>query len=109
MAVFFYNTDAKSPRRRRYDYLISRGLAITGGPRSFGEQLRQLSQNDTVLMYENGLGVVAVGRVLQAWDGIRHATSQYYSTGEPDYRVPVEWYCDLSTRPIRISELKRRL
>jgi hypothetical protein len=58
MAFFFYNTDDGDSRK-----LIERGFAVTGGRRKFGRQLGQLTSLDTLLMYENGRGVIAIGRV----------------------------------------------
>ena len=110
MNYYFINTDAESTGRRRFPFLIRQGIAATAGARRFGEQLGQLAPDDTLLMYENGLGVVAVGRVRERWDGQTHATPSYYPASEaPEYRIKVEWFCDLSNKPITIPELKRRV
>ncbi len=106
MAYFIYNTDGQG----RFDMLIKRGLAVTGGPRKFGKQLGQLSPLDTLLMYENGVGIVAVGRVREYWDGKTHRRPVYYPPGEPrEYRIRVKWSQDLSSEPISIETIKEEL
>jgi hypothetical protein len=56
-------------------------------------------------MYENRLGVVAVGTVLEHWDGKKHTSPLYY--GDYEYRIKVDWYLDLSENPITVQKLKR--
>lgn len=104
MALFFYNTDDGESQK-----LIKRGFAVTGGPRKFGRQLGQLRPLDTVLMYENGRGVVAIGRVGLEWDGKSHTDVWYYPDDPHEYRIKVKWFRDLSNRPISIAKLKRIL
>jgi hypothetical protein len=121
MDYFFYNTDANAlseQPRPRFPLLIEGGFAAVGGDRQqFGEKLAQLTPDDVLLMYENGIGVVAVGRVLELWDGITHTKPHYYRpselsglTGDPyEYRILVDWFLDLSNSPIGIEQLKERL
>lgn len=67
-------------------------------------------------MYENGVGVVAVGRVRQRWDGVSHTTPRYYTPAElsgldggpHEYRVAVEWFLDLTDAPLGIEALRER-
>src|SRR5262245_35751232 len=61
MDYYFYNTNSNQliEPRPRFHTLITNGLAVTGGDRSYGELLSQLTPGDTLLMYENGIGVVA--------------------------------------------------
>jgi hypothetical protein len=107
MAFFFYNTDKG---QGRYHILIKRGIAVTGGPRKFGEQLAQLSPSDTLLMYEDGVGIVAVGRVREYWDGKKHRTILYYPPDEShEYRIKVRWLRDLSNSPIGVARIKEEL
>ncbi len=115
MGLFFYNTDAGSPptRQGRSPVLIRHGLAVTGGPSSFGEQLGKLSPGDTLLMYENGVGVVAVGTVRDHWDRITYRQAIYYQFGDEgfdcEYRIGVDWHLDLSESPVDFRESKDRL
>jgi hypothetical protein len=105
MGIFFYNTDGG---QGRYERLIKRGIAATGGPRRFGFQLGQLRPSDTLLMYEDGVGVVAVGRVREYWDEKTHRNPVYYPAGEPrEYRIKVRWQALRS--PISITRIKDEL
>jgi len=116
MNYYFYNTDARSLRgERRPHLLIELGLAVTGGPTAFGEQLRQLEPGDRVLMYENGVGIAAVGDVLESWDGQAHRVPVYYVLGkslidpEREYRIRVNWFLDLTGSPVSVQDVKKRL
>ena len=107
MAYFFYNTDKG---QNRFHILIKRGIAATGGPRRFGIQLRQLRPLDVLLMYEDGIGIVAVGRVQEYWDGKKHTKILYYPSGEPhEYRIKVKWFLNLSNNPINVATIKEEL
>src|SRR4051794_10769147 len=107
MAYFFYNTDGG---QSRFHTLIKRGIAATGGDRRFGEQLGQLRPLDVVLMYEDGIGIVAVGHVRENWDGKKHKTIWYYPPGEPhEYRIKVRWFLNLSNNPISVAKIKEEL
>ena len=116
---FFYNTDADSlvaAPRPRYNDLIARHYAASGGPYRFGEKLGKLSPGDILLMYENDIGVVAVGTVLERWDGQSHEEMWYYRHGENcrdepgrdrEYRIKVDWR--RTRRAISPRELKDRI
>ena len=120
MDYFFYNTDTGSirePPRPRYPKLIELGFAAVGGDRhKYGEQLGRLTTDDVLLMYENGVGVVAVGRVRESWDGVSHTSPLYYTPAEMtgldggpcEYRIAVEWFLNLSNSPIGIGQLRKR-
>ena len=120
MDYFFYNTDASAlseQPRPRYSTLIDEGFAAVGGdPQQFGEQLGQIAPDDVLLMYENGVGVVAVGRVREEWDGVLHTLPRYYKPSEMsgltggafEYRIAVEWFLNLSGAPVDIEHLRER-
>src|SRR5947209_20168531 len=101
MALFFYNTDDGDSRK-----LIKRGFAVTGGPRKFGKQLGQLRRLDTLLMYENGTGIVAIGRVREEGDRKSHKDVWYYPQDSHEYRIRVKWFRYLYVKPNRIVYLK---
>jgi hypothetical protein len=106
MEWYFYNTDAKAfGGASEWRRLIAKRLAVTGGPRKFGEQLRQLQEGDILLMYHNGTGVVAVGEVLGRWDTKTHRDRSYYDEPGPEYRVSVHWFGDIAVNPITPDEL----
>jgi hypothetical protein len=98
--------------------LVDQGFAAVGGDRQkYGAQFDQLAPGDVLLMYENGVGVVAVGRVRERWDGVSHAEPRYYKAAEMgglnggphEYRIAVEWFLDLSLSPLSVKELHERL
>lgn len=104
MDYFFYNTDAGSifdPGRNRFQILIDKQFAAIGGhPVHFGQQFSKLKIDDVLLMYENKVGVVAVGRVQENWDGRQFSIPYYYTLeemvkltgGAYEYRIKVEWF-----------------
>ena len=121
MNYFFYNTDSSAiidVPRPRFGVLIDGKFAAVGGDRKkFGEQLGKLSPDDILLMYENLVGIVAVGRVLEHWDEVTHSNSLYYSKREMklltggafEYRIAVDWFIDLSKSPISVHQLRELL
>jgi hypothetical protein len=113
---FYFNTDSRSlVGSPRFHKLINGGFAATSGDRSYGEQLGQLAPGDILLMYENNIGAVAVGTVLEPWDGKSHSSLRYYVSaaeiGEDghEYGIKVDWFLDLSENPIGIQELRERV
>lgn len=68
-------------------------------------------------MYENGVGIVAFGRVLEQWDERGHTHPLYYTprevanftTGKHEYRIAVDWFIDLSQSPISIEQARDRI
>lgn len=110
-SYWFYNTDAKAFNgQTAAQKLLKRGFAVTGGPERFGKLLGKLSQGDTLLMYENKVGVLAVGTVREEWDGQTHINSWYYPKGEPhEYRIKVDWYMDFTSYPIDYPTLRERI
>ena len=119
MDYFFYNTDAGSIRdqpKPRYHVMIKGGFAAAGGARKYGERFEQLSRYDVLLMYENRVGIVAIGTVKERWDGISHTTPWYYTSremkhldgGASEYRIPVDWHDHLQN-PITVKAIKNRL
>ena len=111
---FFYNTNLPS-NLRNVDFLLNGRCAVTSGGRKYGEQFGTLHKGDTLLMYENGTGVVGIGTVAEVWDGIQHEASTYYPNPVPnldEYRITVDWDRDVSLEllhtPIAIAELRER-
>jgi len=122
MNYFFYNTDLKSrekTKQPRFKVLIKEGFAAVGGKREkYGMLFNQFEIGDILLMYENKVGVVSIGTVQERWDQITHNEPRYYrleemknfTDGEPyEYRIKVNWFLDLSEKPITLAELKERL
>jgi hypothetical protein len=63
-ALYFINTDAKTNGRSFHSEWLARGIAVTSGPGRFRDKLARIGHGDTVLMYVNAVGVVAVGITL---------------------------------------------
>lgn len=115
MDYYFFNTDVSClDGKSRVGVLIKKGIAATSGERSYGEQLGKLAERDTLLMYENNRGVVAVGTVLETWDGKTHKKPWYYPPSyqggfDHEYRIKVKWFLDLSDKPITLEELREHI
>jgi len=114
MEYYFYNTDntdgAIQGTPGRYHVLIEKGFAATSGPRRFGEQFSRLRKDDVLLMYDNQTGVVAAGTVLRRWDGRAYKKPIYYRNQfEHEYRLRVDWFLDLSQKPLDLPELRKRI
>lgn len=119
MNYYFYNTDSRSiflSPQPRYQILIERQFATIGGdPQHFGEQFRQLKPDDVLLMYENRVGVVAIGSVQENWDGKHYTEPWYYhpeeminlTGGAFEYRIKVDWYLNISDRPITLERIRQ--
>jgi hypothetical protein len=120
-SYFFYNTDADAifeQPKPRFRVLIDQGFAAVGGDRKkFGEQFKDLEPSDILLMYEDEIGVVAVGKVQNRWDGLANDQPLYYfpaelqklKSGPYEYRISVDWFLDLSDSPIGVKDLKNHL
>ncbi|MGD0819243.1 MAG: HNH endonuclease [Desulfomonilia bacterium] len=112
MNYFSYNTDGG---QRRFDVLIKKGLAATSGDEKFGKQLGKLNIDDILLMYEDGLGIVAIGEVQEEWDGKPYSKPIYYIPGKEfpeganEYRIKVKWFLNISDSPLSVKELKERI
>ena len=111
MNYFLYNTDGG---QRRCDVLIKKGIAATSGDYdAFGKQLGKLHIGDILLMYENGLGIVTIGKVQEEWDKTPYSKPIYYILGKEfpkgsnEYRIKVNWY--QGNFKISIKELKKRI
>jgi hypothetical protein len=53
-------------------------------------------------MYANRLGIVAVGRVAENWDGLTYKEPLVYVEPYPDleYRIKINWLNDFRSYPI---------
>ncbi len=112
MDYFLYNTDGG---QGRFQVIIEKNIAATSGDYRFGEQLGKLKIGDILLMYENQVGIVAIGRTLEKWDGKAYKTPKYYihgssfPKGASEYRIKVNWFHDISDSPFSIKEMKKRI
>jgi hypothetical protein len=112
MEYYFINTDAKSLGGvSPHDKWLATKYAFTGGPIEYGEELGRFDEGDTLLMYANGIGVVAIGTVLEKWDGKDHYPQLVYTPPYEDkeYRIRVKWYIDIRDNPISAAKLKQAI
>lgn len=120
MDYFFYNTDAKcivDKPKPRFKTLIEGSFAAIGGdPKTYGEKFRNLKEGDILLMYENKIGVVAIGKILEPWDAVYYPNPLYYTSAELhlfsgaplEYRIKVNWFLNLSDIPLSLDYIQRR-
>jgi hypothetical protein len=99
MPLYFVNTDAKTNGRSFHSEWLARGIAVTSGPGKFRDKLARIGRGDSVLMYVNTVGVVAVGISLD--DRVQDVVGEgVVSPVEvTEYHRRVRWY----TLPTPIS------
>ena len=113
-AAYFINTDAGSlGDTSPHDDWMALGHAFAGGADSYGRNLGKLRPGDLLLMWANTVGVVAVGRVAEKWDGIKHIDDAWiyvepYPDAGQEYRIAVDWFLDLRQAPLRTADIKAR-
>jgi len=106
MQLFFVNTDAVSyDGVSKHDEWVRRNVVITGGESKYRDALARVPRDARVLVYVNGMGVVAVGQVTS--DNAIEVTSPdtIYPTDQPEYHRPVAWLLDLRANPITWAAL----
>jgi predicted HNH restriction endonuclease len=110
MATYFVNTDAVSNAGSSlHDEWIKRGVAVTGGGEKWRRDLMRIRRDDSVLMYANGVGVVAQGVALDD-EVIDVGSDQVVNPAEKiEYHKRVRWDLDLTREPISPAELRRVL
>lgn len=105
MNYYIINTDANSLGFSPHDVWIEQGLALTGGSIYYGRQLGRLEPDDICFMYVSKRGIVAVGRVLERWNGKACSPPLVYSE-DKEYRIRVMWFLDLRYRPVGLDEVR---
>jgi hypothetical protein len=78
---WFINTDEDAVKGvRTCDLWFAHDMAFSGGDwDKYGLPLRDLKPFDILLMYHNGMGIVGVGRVLEAWDEQPYSNKLLYT------------------------------
>jgi hypothetical protein len=106
--LFFVNTDAVSYRGHSYhDEWMARGIAVTSGRVLYREKLGAIGCGDTLLMYVNGIGVVAAGTTLDEQARVvEDKNSLVCKDNEREYHRRVEWHTDLRSTPISPASIK---
>ncbi len=106
MRLFFVNTDAASfGGMSKHDEWIHHRVVLTGGETGYKDALARIPRGARVLVYVNGVGVVAVGEVTS--NEVIEVTSPntIYPTNQPEYHRPVAWLLDLRSNPVTWAEL----
>lgn len=108
--TYFINTDAKSNNGVSYhDAWIARGLAVTSGAEKYKSTLEVINRGDTLLLWANEIGVVAIGTMFDdapttvlagQGDGTVSATEEW------EFHRRVAWYGDLRHHPVLSKEVK---
>lgn len=108
--TYFINTDAKSNDGISYhDAWIARGLAVTSGEEKYKSTLKVINRGDTLLLWANNIGVVAIGTMLDdapttVIAGQGEGTVS--PTEEWEFHRRVAWNGDLRRQPISSKEVK---
>jgi hypothetical protein len=105
MDYYIINTDARNLGYNPHDIWIEYGMAFTGYSMRYGEYLGKLKPNDICFMYVNQRGILAVGWVLEEWDGKTYDSPIVY-TEMNEYRIKVDWFLDLRSKPISLDEVR---
>jgi putative restriction endonuclease len=108
--TYFINTDAKSNNGISYhDAWIARGLAVTSGEEKYKSTFEVINRGDTLLLWANKIGVVAIGTMLDdtptrvlagQGDGTISPTEEW------EFHRWVAWHGDLRRHPISSKEVK---
>ena len=105
VAYWFMNTDKGTGGRKfaTRDLWFKHQMAFSGDDwDQFGLPLGQLNVDDVCLMYDNGVGIVGVGRVAETWDRKAYKANKivYANQKFPEYRLRVNWYIDIREEPV---------
>jgi hypothetical protein len=107
MDIYFINTDAISYQGRSYhDEWFQRSIAVTSGGSWYREQLSRIQQNDYVLTYVNGVGVVSIGIAKGGDVQDVEGTGVIDQVNKIEYHKAIDWQVDLRQSPIAPAELK---
>ncbi len=105
MPTYWINTDKKFHGHSPHTQWIDAKYAFTGGDIHYGQYFKPVKPGDTILMYANNIGIVAVGEALEAWDGISHQPQIIY-LHDNEYRLRTNWYLDLTLSPFTLDKIK---
>jgi hypothetical protein len=104
--LFFYNTDRRALNKSRATVLLKKGLAVTGG--KHGPYLGKPKPGNWLVMYENERGILAVGEVLEYWDGKARPKHIYYDSNSKgkEFHLRVDWFEKFPNNPINLKTLQ---
>jgi putative restriction endonuclease len=105
--AYFINSDAKSNNGTSYhNEWISRGIAVTSGGEKYAASLAKVRRGDTLLLWVNGKGLVAIGMMLD--DEPVHVTAGAGTVSpleKVEYHRTVAWNGNLEKAPITAKEV----
>lgn len=109
MSYYFINTDAKSIGRSPHSLWLEKGYAFTSGPIKYGKLLNRLKPGNTLFVYASKIGIVAIGKVLEQWDGqTYHDEPEIYPDLHDNiYKIKVKWFSEMATNPISAAEIRQ--
>ncbi len=114
MEYYYINTDWDALGYSPHDKWIELGHAFTSGDGSrchykkYGERvLGKLNSGDICLMYADGMGFVAAGKVCELWKGCAYKDEErwvYQQTTYTEYRIRVDWCHTCVDNPINAMD-----
>ena len=110
MKIFFVNSEDKLGLGY-HDKWIDGHVAVTSGDPKYKRKLSKISRRDWVLLYVNGNGVVAVGKILndippKEVKGGERVNRNPNPKDQIEYHRTMVWPLDLRNRPISHAELR---
>lgn len=104
MEIFIVNTDTVDGTSRHRAW-IEREVVVTDGKAKYRKSLSRVRTGDTVVLYENGIGIVALGTALD--DGLVDVQGEDRLNKKEvvEYHKRVKWELDLRANPITRAEL----
>ncbi|MBD3342622.1 MAG: EVE domain-containing protein [Candidatus Lokiarchaeota archaeon] len=112
MKYYIMNTDDTHKNPNFYKKWILENFAYASGYFRSKGVLEKLEKGDLIFCYQKQKGIIAIGKILDKWDGKSHKDHEFYvgrSKEEKNnvYRIKVNWYLDLTQCPIKYSETKK--
>jgi hypothetical protein len=109
MDYYYINTEAKNfGGKSPHEIWLQEQSAFVSGE-EYGPKLDRLNPGDICFMYVNGCGVMAVGKVLEHWNGQQSDPPRVYTDPQdpiPEYRISVDWFLTFQHYPINARVLR---
>ena len=113
MSYYYINTDTKALGYSPHAKWIEYNYAFTSGDSQKGYEdygvrvLGKLNRGDILFMYANKCGVMAAGRVSEAWNRRSYEGGDRLIYQEcAEYRIGVDWHLNVFNNPINTIDLK---
>lgn len=106
MNFYYINTEAKNQGESPHKIWFEHNYAFVSGEK-YGKRLEKFEPGDILFMYANKMGVIAVGMVLEKWDGEKADPQLVYTEEQgPEYRVKTKWFLTFDNDPITPPALR---